>query len=108
MAALTPALSPVATELREGLDIHWGLQAPCPYGPAAACGLHGYAERRLLQAGKLVQVFAFHCPIARNRDDRRGFYSCGVLDISRRAIALLEFVVPRKQSEFVMRKQKAR
>lgn len=106
-SALTPALSPVATERREGLDIHCGLQAPCPYGPAAACGLHGYAERRLLQAGKLVQVFAFHSPPARNRDDRRGFYNCGVLDISRRAIALLEFVVPRKQSEFVMRKQKA-
>lgn len=33
-------------------------------------------------------------------------YNCGVLDISRRAIALLEFVVPLKQSEFVMRKQK--
>lgn len=44
-SALTPALSPVARERRKGLDIHCGLQAPCPYGPATACGLHGYVER---------------------------------------------------------------
>lgn len=98
-SAPTAALSPVARERRKGLDIHCGLQAPCPYGPAAACGLHGYVERDWKQESWFKSWLLTPLPY--------GFYNCGVLDISRRAIALLEFVVPLKQSEFVMRKQKA-
>lgn len=95
-SALTPALSPVARERRKGLDIHCGLQAHCPYGPAAA----------------VVSMVTWNATGSRKVGSSHGFslpylsYNCGVLDISRRAIALLEFVVPLKQSEFVMRKQK--
>lgn len=93
-SAPTPALSPVARERRKGLDIHCGLQAPVP----------------MAQLQLVVSMVTWNATGSRKVGSSHGF-SLPYLRVSttaaRRAIALLEFVVPLKQSEFVMRKQKA-